>query len=86
MTKRKPAPAKVRERIDLDDKGNVDDLAIHGVALVRLEAMDHNSFWMALTMPNGDDHVIWFNARGKVTVTHRKEEHLRLDPPRRKRK
>lgn len=61
-----PAPGDLVERvdatrrIDLDEEGELDDLAIDGslVKMVRLERLSGNSFWMRLYMHDGNDLVL----------------------------
>jgi hypothetical protein len=55
------------DRIDLDDAGNLDDVAIDGVTTFRLEYMDESNIWIRLYRDGGKDVVIWLQARDKIT-------------------
>ena len=54
------------DRINSVD-GNLDDVAIEGVTMFRLEYMDSNSVWIRLYRNDRRDVVIKLGARGKIT-------------------
>ena len=58
--------AGMTDRIDSVD-GNLDDVAIEGVTMFRLEYMDSNSVWIRLYRNDRRDVVIKLGARGKIT-------------------
>lgn len=60
-------------RVDFDDTGCLDDVAIDGVKMFRLEYMSDNSVWICLIMNEGPDHVFWLNAKGKIDGVHRRD-------------
>ena len=65
------------ERVDLNDDGTVDDVAISlGGGMFRLEQMSGKAYWMRLYMPDGSptDHVFNVYSKSKIKVQHRTEE------------
>lgn len=58
------------DRIDYDDAGNLDDVAIENVLMFRLEYMDDNRIWIRLYRDNKPDLVFQFQAAGKIAGTH----------------
>lgn len=59
------------ERIDCNDDGSLDDVAISiGGGMFRLEQMDKGVWWMALYMPDGRTHTFHFNAKRRIRVLH----------------
>ncbi len=77
-----PVSGEPMRRIDLDEEGELDDLAIDGslVKMVRLERMAGNSFWMRLYMHDGDDFVLWLTT-AKSLIRARIEEGQPLPSP-----
>jgi hypothetical protein len=61
------------DRIDYDETGNLDDVAVSDVELFRLEYMDDNSVWIRLYRHDKPDIVIWLGAAGKITGRHHPE-------------
>jgi hypothetical protein len=48
-------------RIDLDDKGNLDDVFIENVSWICMEWMDDKSVWMRFhTGPGDDDDLVFW--------------------------
>jgi len=70
-----PIPTDV-ERIDLNDDGTVDDVAISlGGGMFRLEQMSANSYWLCVYMPDGEKrHVFWLTSKKRIEATHRVED------------
>ena len=60
----------VTDRIDYDDAGNLDDVAIENVRMFRLEYMDDNRIWIRLYRDNKSDLVFHLEAAGKIAGTH----------------
>lgn len=61
------------DRIDYEGD-NLDDVAINGVSMFRLEYMDRNRVWIRLYRDGHDkDVVIWLSAKGKITGRHDEE-------------
>ena len=59
------------DRIDYDDKGNLDDVVIEGVAMFHLEWMDDKTVWMRCDKADkgasDDDVVFWLTIeKGKI--------------------
>lgn len=50
------------ERIDYDDLGDLDDIAVGNVELFRMERMSASCFWLRLHRAGGRDIVFWLNA------------------------
>ncbi len=57
------------DRIDMDDAG-VDDVAINGVDMFRMERMRDGCFWICLYRAGKPDQVFWLNAKGKISASH----------------
>lgn len=53
-------------RIDCDDTGELDDVALTGVEMFRMERMSHNSIWIRLYRHGGDDIVFNVGSRDKI--------------------
>jgi hypothetical protein len=60
----------VMDRIDYDDAGNLDDVAIENVRMFRLEYMDDNRIWIRLYRDNKPDLVFHLEAAGKIAGSH----------------
>jgi hypothetical protein len=58
------------DRIDYDDAGNLDDVAIENVLMFRLEYMDDNRIWIRLYRDNKPDLVFHLEAAGKIAGSH----------------
>jgi len=59
------------DRIDRDDKGNLDDVVIENVAMFRMEWMSDNQVWIRLykgeSGRSDDDVVFWLTVeKGKL--------------------
>lgn len=59
------------DRIDYDDKGNLDDVVVEGVAMFHMEWMSNKQVWMRLyKTENGysdNDVVFWLTVeKGKI--------------------
>lgn len=56
------------DRIDLNHKGNLDDVVIENVDMFRLEYMAGNSIWIRCYRKDehGGDVVFWLNAKGNI--------------------
>ncbi len=58
-----------RKRIELDDRGQLDDLTIDGslIRMIRLERMSDDTFWGAIYMQDGTGHTLKISAdKGKL--------------------
>jgi hypothetical protein len=55
------------KRVDYDETGNLDDVAVSNVSLFRLEYMDVNKIWIRLYRKGAPDLVIHLAASGKIT-------------------
>ena len=58
------------DRIDYDDNGNLDDVAIENVRMFRLEYMEDNRIWIRLYRDNKPDLVFNLEAAGKIAGAH----------------
>jgi hypothetical protein len=62
-----------KNRIDYE-RGQIDDVAIDGVTLFRMEAMDDRTMWIRLYRKGGKDVVFWLGAvndkKLKLTASH----------------
>jgi hypothetical protein len=58
------------DRIDYDDAGNLDDVAIENVWMFRLEYMDDNRIWIRLYRDNKPDLVFYLEVAGKIAGSH----------------
>lgn len=58
--------SKHAERIDCDENGNLDDVALSDVTSFRLEYMDDNHVWMRIERADHPAVVINLSARGKI--------------------
>jgi hypothetical protein len=60
---------KYVERIDNDDKGELDDIAVSHVSMFRMEQMDDGCWWIRLyrDQKGKDDLVFWLNSKSKIT-------------------
>jgi hypothetical protein len=46
------------DRIDLDDDGQLDDLVLNDVSMVRVERMDDAALWMKFYGADGREHAV----------------------------
>ena len=53
-------------RIDYDDRGNLDDVALGGVEMFRLEYMDARTIWIAVIRKDGTEDVFWLRSKRKI--------------------
>ena len=54
-------------RIDLDDRDNLDDIAISDVTMFRMEWMSNHTVWVcAYTKDNPDGYRFWLNSKKKI--------------------
>lgn len=61
-----PAAADRIERIDLDEAGNLDDVAVSDVAMFRLEFMSETGVWIRLYRSGRPDLVISLQADSAI--------------------
>jgi len=56
------------ERIDNDDQGELDDVAVSHVSMFRMEWMSDGCVWIRLyrDQKGKDDLVFWLNSKGKI--------------------
>lgn len=56
------------ERIDNDDKGELDDIAVSHVSMFRMEWMSDDCVWIRLyrDQKGKDDLVFWLNSKKKI--------------------
>ena len=54
-------------RIDYDETGNLDDVAVSDVTLFRLEHTDDSHIWIRLYRNGAPDLVIHLAAAGKIS-------------------
>lgn len=52
-----------------DGAGQVDDVAIGPVDLVRIERMDRGQWWLRLYMPDGEDYVFSFTSVADIEAS-----------------
>lgn len=57
-------------RVDYDSRGDLDDIAVSGVDVFRMERMDDGCFWIRLYRPGGKDIVFWLNSARKIVGSH----------------
>lgn len=83
--KMKPATVRVTEahvmathRIDNDENGDLDDIAIDGVSAFRMEKMNNGTWWVRVYCEDGRDEVFWLNAvgKGKMHASHHAEHDI----------
>ena len=55
------------KRVDYDETGNLDDVAVSDVSLFRLEYMDDNRIWIRLYRKGTPDLVIHLESAGKIS-------------------
>lgn len=48
--------------IVFDESGDLDDIALTGVTMFRMERMSTNTFWIRLYRRGGEDIVFWLGA------------------------
>ena len=60
-------------RIDYDDNGNLDDVALGDVEMFRLEYMDDRTIWIAVIRKDGTEDVFWLRSGKKIKGHHEKE-------------
>ena len=60
-------------RIDMDDKGELDDVAIDNVSLFRLERMDKCEWWAAVYYEDGGRDTFWLSSKGRISGRHTDE-------------
>ena len=53
------------DRIDLDDNGEIDDVALHGVECFRLERMDGDAWCVCAYRPDGSYERFWLRRSKK---------------------
>lgn len=53
-------------RIDNDDKGKLDDIAISDVSMFRMERMDKGAWWIAVYYEDGSRDVFWLRSKSKI--------------------
>ena len=58
------------DRIDYDEKKNLDDVAISDVTLFRMEWMASGSVWIKCYREGKPDVVFWLNSSRKITGQH----------------
>lgn len=55
------------DRIDRDERGELDDVVIENVAMFRMERMDGKHIWIALYREGKPDIVFRVTARNRIT-------------------
>jgi len=63
MSDQKDISKRLKDRIDDDDQGRLDDIAIEDVELFRMERMTEQTFWIKIYKNTGNiDHVFHLEA------------------------
>jgi hypothetical protein len=71
---------KDTERIDYNQRGDLDDIAVGSVDLFRMERMSDGGFWIKLYRSNGKkDIVFWLNATKNENPTPRDPNECRIN-------
>ena len=63
-----------KERWDLDEEGNLDDVVVPDVACFRLERMDHNEWWIGMYDKNGKLTHIDITAEANGVIARRRDD------------
>lgn len=58
------------DRIDYDDKGDLDDIVINNVSMFRMERMDDGNFWLRCYCDGKPDVIFSLNSKRKITGRH----------------
>jgi hypothetical protein len=67
-------------RIDLDDAGRLDDVAISDVSMFRLERMDTGTWWVAVYYEDGGRDTFCLHSKKKIDAHHEDERSVPLPP------
>lgn len=60
-------------RIDYDTRGGLDDIAIDGVSMFRMERMDSGAWWVAVYYEDGGRDSFWLNSSRAIKAHHEDE-------------
>ena len=63
-----------RDRIDCNDKGDLDDIVINNVEMLHMEWMDDNTVWLRCYRKEKQDVIFWLTYKKKITGCHEIEE------------
>lgn len=62
------------DRIDYNERGDLDDIVVNDVAMFRMERMDGGAFWIRCYRDGKPDVVFWLNSSRKITGSHSFED------------
>lgn len=62
------------DRIDYDERGDLDDIVINDVVVFRMERMSDTSFWLRCYCDGKPDVVFQVNSETKITGQHELED------------
>lgn len=58
------------DRIDYDERGNLDDIVVSDVSMFRMERMAAGNFWIRCYREGKPDVVFHLNSARKITGSH----------------
>jgi hypothetical protein len=58
------------DRIDYDERGDLDDIVVNDVSLFRMERMADDTFWIRCYCDGKPDIVFWLNSERKIIGRH----------------
>jgi hypothetical protein len=62
------------DRIDYNDRGELDDIVVNDVSMFRMERMDSGKFWIRCYRDGKPDVVFWLGSTRKIVGHHEVEE------------
>jgi hypothetical protein len=67
--------ANAPDRIDYDERKNLDDVVVNDVSMFRMEWMDDGCVWIKCYCEGKPDVVFWLNSKKRITGRHEFDAH-----------